>query len=262
MAVEMPSEWITEKDRKWVEVYFPCLAFQGDSPLSLIGILKFDAIYDSEEGQFIVNPGERVDYHGERIQDSYEVEVIFKASEFSSLPQVYERGGRIDRVAQERRIKRVDLHINPNGAACLCLKTKEKEHLPNGFCLPDYIQNLVIPFFYEQSYYEKHSRWPWGEYSHGDLGYLEGYGENTASASVESVAECITLLKKYKKQWDKYRELLSTRKRKLKGHHLCFCGSALKIKKCHPKVMVGLWKLKTDIESLRLDARILSDSEA
>jgi len=224
------------------------MVFQEESPLVLAGTLKFDALYDPGKDQCVINPGERAGFHGERIQDSYEIKIRFETSEYSDLPQVYETAGRIDRIAQERKKKRTDLHIQPSGAACLCLKMQENEYLPNGFNLPDYFCKLVIPFFYGQSYFEKHGKWPWGEYSHGELGYLEGYGEIGEDVTIESVLDCIELLKKCGRKWAFYESQL----RKVGGlnvhRYLCFCGSGKKIRKCHLRAFRGLSKLKEDIK--------------
>jgi len=259
MPGEMSSLWIavTNEDRKWVSEHFPDLIFQGGSPLILSGVLKFDALYDPEKNQVIINPGDLADSRGVRIRDSYDIEIRFETSEFSSLPQVFERGGRLKRVAQAKEEKLIDLHIsstkdNSYGVACLGLKMQEQEYLPNGFNLPDYFYNFVIPFFYEQSYYEKYNKWPWGEYSHGDLGYLEGYREGDEPETIESARECIEMLKKYGR-WGEYEKLL-TQSRRLKIHeHRCFCGSGRKIRKCHPKVFEGLRKLKEDIKAFGVE---------
>lgn len=249
-------EWISGEDRKWVREHYPELAFREETPLVLAGTLKFDMLYDPQAEQYVINPEGVVDLHGERIKDSYEIEVRFEMSQFSSLPQVYERGGRVERVAHKHSLKIIDMHFNVHGdvcgAACLCLKMEEGKYLPEGFKLCDYFQNLLIPFFYAQSYFEKHSKWPWGEYSHEDLGYLEGYGENRELATIEAVRECISLLKKYQR-WVKYEELLTNKKTRIKGHHLCICGSFDKIRNCHPGVLTGLWKIKEDIESLGVE---------
>ena len=235
--------WVTDTDRQWVKEHHPDLAFRDGLPLVLAGTLKFDAIYD-QEGR---------SSHGERIEDAYKVEIRFETSEFSSLPQVYERGGRIDEVAQKQKLDRIELHINPSGAACLCVKFKEKDYFPNGFNLPDFFLKLVIPFFYAQSYYKEHKSWPWGDYSHGDLGYLEGYGEISEPATAESVLECIELLKKYGQKWAAYEQLLR-KKGKLKVHrYFCCCGSGRKARKCHPKVFKGLQKLQEDIKTLSIE---------
>ena len=249
MPGNISIESVTDEDRKWIEGHFPNLIFRDGSPLVLAGMLKFDMLYNSRDEKYVINPGDGADLKGERIRDSYYVEIRFKTSEFSSLPQVYECGGRVEKVARERKLKLIDLHVNGNGAVCLCLKMEEKKYLPNGFNLCDYFQNLVIPFFYAQSFFEKHNRWPWGEYSHEDLGYLEGY---ESIDSKESVLECVKLLKKYPR-WAEYEKLLKE-KGKLKIHrHYCFCRSGRKIRKCHPRVFQGLCKLKEDIETLGVE---------
>lgn len=221
-------------------------------PLVLAGELKFDMVYNENNGQQIISPGKDTKFQGERIIDSYNIEITFDERHASFLPQVREIGGKIGRVAEERNLPLEDLHINSasDGSACLCFELEEKDHLPNGFELPTFFCRLVVPFFYGQTFFKKYNRWPWGDYSHGDLGAWEWYESQKEKPTRDRVIKCIELLKKYRK-WNLYRKLL-LRKSVMKGHNPCLCGSGKKIRNCHPKILQGLWRFQEDIRLLSL----------
>lgn len=203
----------------------------------------------ADNGQsYVIKPGpEHLRDGGQRIQDKYQIEIALKTSEHSNLPQVYERNDRIKLVASAKSRKLEDLHINPNGAACLCLNTKEKEHLPNGFNIPDFFHNLVIPFFYGQSCFEKNGVWPSEQYGHGIAGLLEGFFErkDVPKKEVESFIDYL----KPRQEWQLIQKILTSKKR-VKGHYPCICGSSKKFRNCHKDALQGLWKLKQVIAEL------------
>jgi hypothetical protein len=205
--------------------------------------------YDAPGKQYVLNPGGD-DQSCWRIRDQYDVSIRFEPGEFSSMPQVQECGGRLDQIVRDKRLKsKTDLHMNPGGAACLCVKFEEGKRLPNGFNVPDFFQNLVIPFFYAQSYFARSGVWPWGEYGHGCVGYLEAFAENEDSPTIEVVQECLEVLRKYLGDWPQFKAQLQLRGN-LKIHEFqCFCGSGRKVRKCHPKAFYGLRKLKVHVES-------------
>ena len=135
MHGDVSMEWITDNDRKWVKDHYPDLTFHGESPLVLSGTLKFDMLYDPDNEEYVINPWDGHQFQGERIRDSYDVEIRFEKSRYSSLPQVFERGGRLERIAQERNLMREDMHINGNGAVCLCFQLEEQDYLVHIFCM-------------------------------------------------------------------------------------------------------------------------------
>lgn len=208
-------------------------------------------VLPSDKQSYVIKPTTEHLTNGERIQDKYQIEIIFKTSEHSNLPQVYEKSNRIKSVATAKKLNLADLHINPDGAACLCLNIKERNYLPNGFNLPDFFHKLVIPFFYGQSYFEKYGGWPWEEYSHGVCGLLEEWclqQNNTTKDGVERYLGCL----KKRHEWQLLQKLLVPGK-KVKGHYPCVCGSSKKFRNCHKKALLGLWKLKKDIEAFHID---------
>lgn len=244
---------IKENEKKWLRANYPTLKINKDRSgyVKMEGLLKFDMVFYPDDESYVIKPGPEHLTQGQRIQDEYQIEIILKNSEHSSLPQVYEKGGRIVATAGSRKRDLRDLHINPDlgNVVCLCLNTEENDWLPNGFNLQDFFHNLVIPFFYGQSYFEKNEVWPYREYSHGVCGLLEGYLKR-CDITKEKVQEFLGYLKK-QKDW----QLLQVRldpKKEVKGHHSCICGSSNKFKNCHKDAFRGLWRLKEDIINFRI----------
>lgn len=239
---------IKENEKKWLRANYPTLKINKDRSgyTKVTGLLKFDMVLYPDDGSYVIKPNPKHLTQGQRIQDEYQIEIIFKNSEHSDLPQVYEKGGRIASVAANQRRKLEDLHINQglNGVACLCANIEEANWLPNGFNLQDFFNNLVIPFFYGQHYFEKNGVWPWKEFSHGLVGLLESYLKQE-NITKEKIEEFLSRLRK-RQDWQSFQICLSSQK-KIKGHHICLCGRPEKFRNCHNDALHGLWKLKEDI---------------
>lgn len=242
---------LSERDRIWLKANHPQLKIADEVPIKIEGKLLFRMLYREGENQYIINP--RIEENGNKysISDCYEMEVVLTTSDNSNLPQVIERGGRIQKVLDKYNIKDSrDIHVYPvTNVACLCARTEENFRMPKGFNIEDFINNLVIPFFYYQSYYEKYGEEPYQGYSHGPLGILENYTD-IRDGSCEKAKEFITALQK-DKDWVIFKGSLGSKK-KLKGFHTCLCGKNI-FRKCHKKVFEGLWKLRDDINTHKID---------
>jgi hypothetical protein len=224
---------LTDEDIKWVQTKYPGLAVTWeDGNQVLSGEFHFDAIHQDE-----------------RISDVYDVRIELQVGPYSDLPQVYETGSRIKKVSEDRSIPLADLHAYEDGSVCLCVKLAEPGYFPDGFSFQIFIEELVVPFFYAQSFFEEHNRWPWEAYSHGTFGWLEWYYDQ------DETSEAITndFIEKLKSTnfWEVIESELS-RNRVLKGHHECICGSRNRYRKCHQKVFGGLWRLQGDIKRFGL----------
>lgn len=231
---------ITSEEIKWLKNNYPGLSFYSNVSPAIRGLFKFEAVYKKE--------GSKENYP--IIKDNYEIEITLASNPLSSLPQVRETGNRIAGVIKRLEKTPADLHVNLNDTVCLCPYTAEKRKLPNGFNLKDFFNNLLVPYFYEQSYYEKHEQWPWGEYSHGELGLLEDYLENRGEGNnIELITEFIENFKKINFS-NSYLQLV--KKDKIKGHVICFCGSGKRIRDCHNSSFRGLWYLKEDIKNNKI----------
>lgn len=194
---------ITEREMNWLESRFPNLQYEADSQ-KIIGELDFCAVYDKESGKVIVGDSAR-DF--ERfICDVFEIEIRLGTLDTNGWPRIYEVGGRHRQIAKKRHVEIIDLHFYADdGMCCLGLKFQDNKSLS----IRDFLENLVIPFFYRLSYTEKFgiaaSRNDlWGEYSHGEEG-----------------------------EWEHRTEISNFAKLNLGRNSLCPCGSGKKYKKCH-----------------------------
>lgn len=237
---------ISEGDERWLNANYPELKIvtDKDNYPAIEGLLKFDMVFYHEDESSVINPEPEHLASGQRIQDEFHIEIILKNSSHSNLPQVYERGERLNSVAVDRQLKLTDLHINPEGAACLCLNIEEENYLPNGFTLQEFFNSLVVPFFYAQSYFEKNNSWPWGQYSHGSVGIFE-WCFKQPDMTADIIREPLDRLKRLA-DWDKVQTYLDPKK-KVKGHYDCLCGSKRKFRNCHEDALAGIWKLKQDM---------------
>ncbi len=204
---------LTEKDNKWIKKKYPKLIISNKS---IIGEFNFKREYESEV-----------------ISDKYSVEISLKTNANSILPIVKEVGGRIEKYAKKIDKKNDDFHINPDNTLCLSIHQREREYFTNEkFNIPDFFENILEPYFYWQSHYENKGYAPWGEYAHGELGYLELYAENKIKLNELESNIDIKLLK-----------VIS----KMKGHHKCLCQSGNILRDCHPLILSAIYKLKKEL---------------
>jgi len=220
---------LTEDDKDWLQKRYPDLSIKSEKDvLVVVGVFTFDAVYNSC-----------------RISDSYDVQIELKANALSTLPRVRETSSRIKQVAKSRKYDLADLHSYTDGTACLCVKPEEKEYFPDDFCFQKFVEELVVPFFYAQSFFEKNGSWPWETYSHGSLGWLEWYFDQE-TPSLNTTKEFVdNLHSQY--DWKKIRRAL-TRKGGVKSHRACLCGSTKSYLNCHQKAFKGLQRLMINLK--------------
>jgi hypothetical protein len=229
----MLSLEITENDKNWLKERYPALTITSRmGGLVIVGLFNFDAVYNSCT-----------------IADSYDVEIELKANELSALPRVRETRSRIKNVAKSRNIDLTDLHTYDDGTACLCVKPDEASYFPDGFSFQTFVEKLVVPFFYAQSFFEQKNSWPWATYSHGSLGWLEWYADQEFTA-VSITTNYVQGLQA-QHDWRKIHRAL-TRKGGPKSYRLCFCGSAKSYWNCHRKAFQGLLRLTRDMKSFEV----------
>ena len=194
---------ITDKDIEWLELYFPNLQYKADSQ-KIVGELEFCAAYDNESRKLIINDELRkVNY---LICEVFEIEICLDLLDGNGWPKVYEVGGRYRQISKKCNVKTIDLHFNSDDdACCLGLKFRDSRRLN----IKSFLEELVIPFFYQLSYTEKFgiaaSRTDlWDEYSHGEKGQLE-YITEISNFANQNPSRNVP----------------------------CPCGSGKKFKKCH-----------------------------
>ena len=163
---------ITHKEIKWLELYFPNLQYEADSQ-KIIGELDFCAAYDNESRKLIINDGLRK--VNRLICDVFEIEICLSLLDGNGWPKVYEVGRRHYKIAKKCNVEIIDLHFySDDDACCLGLNFPNQRSLS----IRGFLEELVIPFFYQLSYIEKFGinasrKDLWGEYSHDKEGLTE-----------------------------------------------------------------------------------------
>lgn len=186
---------------------------------------------------------DRHEFHGEiyfkrkhedvSIADAYSVRVSFnELDSYTELPKVFCKTDKIEKIAETHQVALEDLHINPDGSFCLTMEGEENKYFENGFTIQEFFKNSLEEFLFQMSYFAKHGSFPWGEYAHGYLGYLEKY----ASGSM-TLQELFERLHKEEIAI----ALLTNRQSK------CLCGRGKKMRKCHPLVFKGINKMKREL---------------
>lgn len=189
-------------------------------------------------------------HNGERIQDQFEIAITATEPYPKQMPMMFEIGGRTKATAEKYKITDPrDLHCNPkDGTACLCVKQEEKMRFPPGSNLVDFIRELVIPYLYGLSYFDKHKKWPWGEYSHGGLGLLEFYAEDPTPLTKEDIEQVAEVFRA-DDNWKEYSRQL----RKPSAERHCICRSGKSIRKCHPRAWQGVQRLHANLTRLEIN---------
>lgn len=168
-----------------------------------------------------------------RILDRYSVRIRFPDRYPDDLPVVEEVGGRIPRTA--------DRHVYPDsGACCLLLEEARWEAFPVGDSFRKFLEGPVQAYFLGQSLVERGEAWPFGEWSHGALGIAEYYAEILDTTDLATIRRFVGLL------------ALS----EAKGHHVCFCGSRQRLRRCCGD-LIATWRARIPVETARVSASML-----
>ncbi|MGN6212023.1 MAG: SEC-C domain-containing protein [Parafilimonas sp.] len=143
--------------------------------------------------------------------DSYFIKMQPTPEYPSYFPHVFETNGRIP--------VNIDWHIYTDGHCCIKSIPEEIFICRKGMTLHQFIQNEVIPYFFNQKYKELHGYFL-NERSHGDKGNLEFFKDIFQTNDLRTIKTAIEL-NISKKEYSKVAK--------------CFCGSGKKYSKCHRK---------------------------
>ncbi|NQY30394.1 MAG: hypothetical protein HRT69_13085 [Flavobacteriaceae bacterium] len=142
--------------------------------------------------------------------DSYEIQIVLYTYP-RLFPTVYETGGRIP--------PKMDRHIYPDSGSC-CFTTRAKSQIllkTKVTSLLKFIDEVVIKYFENNSFYELNKHYYGDEYSHGKMGIIEGYKD------ILKIDDTITTAKAI---------IQATTNKSLKKHQNCYCGSGRRLRKC------------------------------
>lgn len=232
---------ITEAEIAWLETNHPTLKVNAERT-EVSGDLKFVATYDAEADEFtwLTSPGQTA--QGVVLSNTYKV-LIKKDENDRCLP--------ILKVEVEGVKRIIDRHFYADGNACLCGPVEACEFFEQDFSFLRYLETLIVPFLYSQTFYDTYSKWPWGEYIHGTAGVFESYYRNGKTR--EHIEACLRQLRK-DKNWPRIKAVLSGRERVVETSK-CFCASPGQIRRCHSHAWTAMLKLRKDLrdQGIRLD---------
>lgn len=286
---------INDNDKLFLSKDFPKLQILRDPIIQIKGGIKIKGQLDfiaefkkkSREYRLYRNmPNFQSKY---LLRDCYEIEMDI-SSDKNPYREVKEIGGKIERVAESKKINPCNLHIyvgeqiSAENKNKVCLAGYLDE-IPD-ISLEEFIGRFVVPFFYDQSFYAKYNKWPMGQYSHGCLGVLENYYDlvNKHGDSEENTAKCLNILSELKRNKqdvegvNNIKRLLN--KKKIKSHWNCVGAECYNYKfrkpdprfskssrfyrnpktsnfqLCHPIALKGLKRLHRDVKKFGLKNKI------
>ena len=203
-----------QADLEWLAASFPNLHHDSDAGV-ISGDLQLRAAYDSGQGKLRIGSDDATGRMDSYLRDSFSVRIDLDALDHNGWPTVYEVGGRHALIAERERIDIIDLHFYPDGSCCLGLQILADRRTT----LEEFMDELVVPFFYRLSYTDVHGlgaarEYLWAEYSHGAPGLREYLSD-----------------------------LADIARHDLGRNDPCACGSGRKYKRCHlgevKRIMVG-----------------------
>jgi len=235
---------ITESEVEWLALHCPNLVV-NEGRTEVCGDFALRAAYDDATESFVWLLDPQSTAAGQVLFDTYKI-LIQRRDDSFELPRLI-----ID-IDDQKKI--IDRHFFPNGAACLCGAIEKREFLVTGFSFLEYLERLVVPFIYQQTYYDKFHEWPWGEYAHGPAGVFQSYAKSNKTQN--DIAACLYELRRDKTNWSRISAVLSGNERVTETSK-CFCLTPKQIRRCHPDAWFAMVKLRSDIR--RLQVRINGD---
>lgn len=234
---------LTNEEYAWLKSKQRLLEWYPDTR-TVSGVITFRASYDKtrrgNEFQILYNKVEKGS--GQVLHSRYKIKIVFDSTRIPRLFVV----GLISYTA--------DRHFDQHEAACLCGLFEGALFFSNGYSFISYIEKLVMPFLYGQTYLDIFGieKWPWEEYSHSVPGFLESY---STSGNIELLSLMLGDMIR-SPAYNKIFHIL-TSNRKPRKDSPCFCNQHNKleytIEKCNPKSWEGLCKLYTDFKLLPID---------
>lgn len=161
--------------------------------------LVYNSLSNTLEGEIFLPDG-----------DCYDVSILVDGFP-KNFPRVSENGGRIP--------KKMDRHVYPDSGNC-CFTTRAKSQILLKTVLKsllDFVDEILIPYLENNSYYEINNEYYTEEYSHGNLGIIEGYKDILQIDDTIKVAKTM---------------INAVKSKKLVIHQNCYCGSGRRLRKC------------------------------
>lgn len=141
--------------------------------------------------------------------DSYGVKINIPLNYPFGFPALYETSNKFPHIP--------DRHVNEGGSCCVCSLQEEDMIRQKGISIFDYIAGYVVPYLANQIHFDHTGLWANGDYEHGFDGIFQYYRELFKTTSIEETTDLLFILSKSR----------------MNRNDLCFCGSNVKLKRCH-----------------------------
>lgn len=157
-------------------------------------------------------------YETMEIGDSFHIEILISEKYPEILPTAKEMRGRIPPT----------FHKYKDDTFCLGVPAHIKIKFSEKPTLLGFVENLLIPYLFSFSCWERNGDMPYGELSHGGEGLKEYYADYFGVHSESVILRFLAML-----SLNNYR-----------GHHDCPCGSGKIIRQCHGDAILRLRKIQ------------------
>ncbi len=144
----------------------------------------------------------------ERIDDEYEIEILVPFRFPEEVPSVREIARRIP----------ASYHKLSDGSLCLGSPTRLRLMVLGSPWINSFVELCVIPYLYGYSYFEKHSKSPFGELDHGEDGIRQDLASLYGVEGRDVVPQLVRL---------------TSMKRRIANKRICPCGSSQRLGRCH-----------------------------
>ena len=143
------------------------------------------------------------------IRDSYLIRIDIPWNfDLFHIPLAYELAGRIPK----------SFHHYVKGNLCLGINIANYEKISQDCTLLGYVDNLLVPFLYAYSYYEKYGKMPYGNEGHDRDAVFLYFKEKFSDVPEERLLDLIIYM---------YMPHVYG------SHRPCLCGSGLPMRSCH-----------------------------
>jgi hypothetical protein len=160
-------------------------------------------------------------------EGNFEIEIEIDNKFPKVIPKIRETGNKVSDI----------FHKSYNGLLCLGVDTEIKLKLKCNPSIVNYIEKIVIPYFYSFLFWQDNGKVPYGEFSHGPEGVKEFFNDYLNLYSLKRILKLLAY---------------SNAKKSIKGNNECPCGSGKKIRNCHQKQLneLNTIDIKNDFKNL------------
>lgn len=225
---------IDDSSLDWLKNEQPLLQYNVENKI-IKGIIQISMYYNPRTKKALIWDISEYQLLKESIIDSYEVSIDLSWD----LPLVKETAWRIKALWEKQWLNNLDdLHINRDWSCCLMPANQLFLHLLEDNSLIWLFTNVIYPFFYSQSYYERYWKWIMWEFPHWWIGILVFFNKQNKQNKIRIFPYTCGQLNTH------ILLKIATNDLSLQWHTNCFCWSKNKIRYCHDYSTLEFKELK------------------